>query len=83
MRPPNRRGRRDASDAQRGNGRSIAHHGKHVRRLDAARRELLLVPRVDAVDERAIPLAVDREIRTEASLDERIDHVRERQKDIE
>src|SRR5690242_7404438 len=46
-------------------------------------RELALVPRVDPIDEGAIPFALDREVRSEAALDEGIDHVREGQKHLE
>ena len=52
-------------------------------RITANMCDFLLVACVDTIDEVAIPIALDREIGAEAALDERIDHVRKREKDVE
>src|SRR5512135_2939238 len=71
------------SDEQALAGAADAHHGEHVRRLDASGGDFLFVASVDAVDEAAIPFALDREIGAEAPLDEGIDYVGEREERVE
>lgn len=63
--------------------RLLGHHGDHVCGFHAAALDFHFIDRLDAIDERHIVFTVGVEVVTEAAIDEDVDDISERDKELE